>query len=201
MRNVFSVGLTGGIASGKSIVASIFAEFGIAIIDTDLIAHALTAPGGDAVEAIRAQFGANFIDATGAMDRPKMRELVFAEQNAKSRLEHILHPMIWDVCERKAEQVSSPYCIFVVPLLVESKRWRQRTQRILVVDCELETQLKRLITRSSLTQAQAKAIIKAQATRTERLAQADDIIDSEVDLSLVHLQVAQLHQKYLQFAL
>ena len=201
MNPHFSVGLTGGIGSGKSTVAAFFAEMGVDIIDTDLIAHDLTKSGGAAMPEILKRFGTDFIDASGAMDRRKMREHVFGHPTEKKTLELILHPLIWQVCERQAMQVSSPYAIFVVPLLVESGKWRDRVQRVLVVDCPVETQLNRLMARSGLTQEQANAIIAAQANRAERLSNADDVIDSEADLSQVRIQVEHLHQKYLQFAL
>lgn len=197
----FGLGLTGGIASGKSTVATLFADLDVDIIDTDLIAHALTKPDGKAMPEILKQFGKEFVDTSGAMDRQKMRTHVFAQAAARKCLEQILHPLIWQECKRQAARGQSPYFIYVVPLLVESGKWLERVQRILVVDCPVETQLNRLLVRSGLTLEQANAIIAAQASRAERLAIADDVIDSDADLSQVRIQVEQLHQKYSQFAL
>ena len=131
----FSIGLTGGIGSGKSLVADMFAARGAAVVDTDQIAHQLTAPDGVAIPLIRTQFGDDFITDTGAMDRSKMREQVFSDPQAKKRLEAILHPLIRIETERAAAQAKGAYLIFAVPLLVESASWKNRTTRILVVDC------------------------------------------------------------------
>lgn len=176
----FSVGLTGGIGSGKSTVASLFAEHGVPIIDTDVIAHRLTAPGGLAIAAIRAQFGPQFIDSSGALNRALMRERVFTDPHAKNHLEAILHPMIRNECEREAAQAQGPYLMFVVPLLIESPGWRQRVSRILVVDTSESEQIIRVMTRSGLSEDKVRAIMAAQATREQRLAAADDVISKIV---------------------
>ncbi len=193
----FTVGLTGGIGSGKSLVADLFAAHGAAIIDTDLIAHQLTMPGGLAIPAIGTAFGAGFIDADGAMDRAKMRQLVFADADAKQRLEAILHPLIQQECERAAANTDGAYLMFAVPLLVESGRWRQRVTRILVVDCPEQQQIERVMRRSGLTEPQVRAIMAAQASRAERLAAADDVIVNDGPVTALAPQVERLHAQYL----
>lgn len=196
----FSVGLTGGIGSGKTTVADMFAARGAAIVDTDLIAHSLTAPDGAAIDQIRSVFGAEFLAPDGAMDRAKMRSHVFADPAAKSRLEAILHPLIRIETERAARDAQGGYLMFVVPLLVESGSWRQRVSRVLVVDCAEETQVRRVMNRSGLTESQVQAIMAAQVPRRQRLAAADDIIDNDGDSSALAPQVERLHALYLELA-
>ncbi|HJV73449.1 MAG TPA: dephospho-CoA kinase [Noviherbaspirillum sp.] len=196
----FSVGLTGGIGSGKTTVADMLAARGAAVIDTDLIAHQLTAPGGLAIPQIRAQFGDAFLTEAGAMDRARMREYVFAEPGAKSRLEAILHPLIRNETEQAAAQAQGSYLVFVVPLLVESGSWKQRVSRVLVVDCTEQTQIRRVISRSGLAEPAVRAIMAAQATRQQRLAAADDVIDNENDALALVPQVDRLHALYLSLA-
>jgi dephospho-CoA kinase len=198
-ENHFSIGLTGGIGSGKSLVADLFAQRGAAIIDTDLIAHQLTAPQGSAIPAIRAEFGAEFLTADGAMDRAKMREHVFSDALAKKRLEMILHPMIRTATEKAALQVKGAYRIFVVPLLIESGSWRKRVSRILVVDCPELLQVARVVSRNNLPEQQVRAIMAAQATREARLAAADDIVINDGDKAALVPQVDRLHALYLSF--
>lgn len=196
----FSVGLTGGIGSGKSTVASLFAEHGVPIIDTDVIAHRLTAPGGLAIAAIRAQFGPQFIDSSGALNRALMRERVFTDPHAKNHLEAILHPMIRNECEREAAQAQGPYLMFVVPLLIESLGWRQRVSRILVVDTSESEQIIRVMTRSGLSEDKVRAIMAAQATREQRLAAADDVISNIGDPAALAPEVDKLHTLYSSLA-
>jgi len=200
MKNRFSVGLTGGIGSGKSTVADLFAQRGAAIIDTDLIAHRLCAPGGAAVKAIRAQFGSAFIGADGAMDRAAMRAKVFSDPVAKQRLEAILHPLIRAETERAAQQAQGDYLMPVVPLLVESGDWARRVTRVLVVDCPEELQIRRVIQRNRLSETQVRAIMAQQATRAARLAAADDVIVNDADASALVPQVERLHALYLSLA-
>ncbi|HYC43051.1 MAG TPA: dephospho-CoA kinase [Noviherbaspirillum sp.] len=192
----FSVGLTGGIGSGKTTVADMLAARGAAVIDTDQIAHALTAPGGLAIPEIRAQFGDAFLTPEGAMDRAKMRTYVFAVPAAKTRLESILHPLIRIETERAAEAADGLYVVFAVPLLVESGSWKQRVTRVLVVDCAEETQVRRVMSRSGLPEAQIRAIMAAQASRSERLAAADDVIDNDADVMALVPQVDRIHALY-----
>ncbi|GIZ50957.1 dephospho-CoA kinase [Noviherbaspirillum aridicola] len=196
----FSIGLTGGIGSGKTTVADMFAARGASLVDTDLIAHQLTAPGGAAIAQIHAQFGASFLTAEGAMDRARMREYVFSEAGAKARLEAILHPLIRIETERAAQAATGAYLIFVVPLLVESRGWRERVSRVLVVDCAEQTQVRRVMSRSGLPEAQVRAIMAAQATREQRLAAADDVIDNDGDAQSLAPQVDRLHAHYLSLA-
>lgn len=171
------VGLTGGIGSGKSTVCRILRDLGAWIVDTDAIAHRLTAPGGRAIPAIAAQFGAEVIAGNGAMDRTRMRERVFADLAQRRALEAILHPMIGE--DTRAEAAAAPegaIVVFDVPLLVESGRWRAQVDRILVVDCPVETQIVRVMQRNGWTADAVQRIIDQQASRAQRLAVADDVI-------------------------
>ena len=196
----FSIGLTGGIGSGKSTVAGLFAAHGAAVIDTDLIAHQLTAAGGRAIEAIKLAFGAGFITASGAMDRDKMRATVFANPSEKKRLETILHPLIREETEYAAAQAEGAYLLFVVPLLVESGLWKQRVSRVLTIDCSEEIQIRRVMQRNKLTEPQVRAIMATQAPREARLAAADDIIVNENDTAALIPQVQRLHDLYVSLA-
>jgi dephospho-CoA kinase len=197
MATRFSVGLTGGIGCGKSTVADLFAARGASLVDTDVIAHQLTTPGGAAMPALLQEFGAGFATPDGAMDRSRMRDLVFADPGARTRLEAILHPMIRAATVAAADAATGAYVIYVVPLLVESGNWRARVQRILAIDCQEATQIARVMARSGLPEAQVKAIMAAQASRQQRLAAADDVIDNDAGLDALLPQVARLHQFYL----
>jgi dephospho-CoA kinase len=190
------IGLTGGIGSGKSTVADAFAALGAGIVDTDQIAHSLTAPNGAAMPAILAEFGPTVADTTGAMDRSAMRQLVFSDPLARRRLEAILHPMIGAESTRALEAIDGPYRIIVVPLLVEGRHWRSRVDRVLVVDCPRALQIERVIQRSGLAIAQIESILDAQATREERLAQADDVIDNAGLPDRLPAQINALHVSY-----
>ncbi|MGN6389012.1 MAG: dephospho-CoA kinase, partial [Burkholderiaceae bacterium] len=172
----FSVGLTGGIGSGKSTVADLFGRLGAAIVDTDLISHDLTAPGGRAMPVIRREFGDAFIAPDGALDRAAMRAAVFADAGARRRLESILHPLIRAETARVAGLAHGAYLMFVVPLLVESGTWKARVSRVLVVDCDEEEQVRRVMRRSGLTREQALAILAAPATRGARRGAAAAVI-------------------------
>lgn len=196
----FRVGLTGGIGSGKSTVADLFAARGASVVDTDQIAHAMTAPGGAAMAAIAAEFGPGFVDASGAMDRTRMRALVFEDAGAKARLEAILHPRIRDAALAAAAAASGSYVIFAVPLLVESGAWRERVSRIAVVDCPERLQIERVMARNHLPEAQVKAIMAAQATRQARLDAADDIIHNDAGIDALAPQIDRLHNLYLAFS-
>jgi dephospho-CoA kinase len=196
----FTVGLTGGIGSGKTTVANMFAERGAAVIDTDAIAHQLTAAGGAAIAPIAAGFGNAFIDASGAMDRAKMRAHVFSDARAKLRLESILHPLIRAETANAAELAEGLYLIFVVPLLIESGNWRQRIGRILVIDCDEQIQLRRVMQRNALNKSQVRAIMATQASRRQRLQAADDVIVNDSSPAALLPQVAQLHSQYVAFA-
>jgi dephospho-CoA kinase len=194
----YLVGLTGGIGSGKSAAADRFAALGATVIDTDVIAHRLTAPGGLAIDAIREAFGDGVITAEGALDRKAMRDLVFAEPEARRTLEAILHPAIRAECGRLAGMAVTPYVVLAVPLLIESGTYRERCDRICVVDCPVELQIARVTERNGLAEAQVRAIIAAQASREERLAAADDVIDNSTSMAALHAQVDRLNASYLQ---
>jgi dephospho-CoA kinase len=198
----FRVGLTGGIGSGKSTVAAGLQACGAALIDTDVIAHALTAPGGAAMAPIAAQFGAAYVAADGALERAKMRELVFADDAARARLEAILHPLIRRRTEHEARAAatSAPYVVLAIPLLVESGNWRQRVDRVLVVDCAAATQIARVQQRSGLSSEAVAAIIARQATRAQRLDSADDIVVNEGPLDALRASCARLHALYVHLA-
>jgi dephospho-CoA kinase len=193
----FVVGLTGGIGSGKSAAADEFARLGAAVVDTDAIAHELTQAGGAAIAGVRRVLGDEFIDAAGAMDRAKVRARVFSDPAARARLEGLLHPMIRAESERRIASATAPYVVHVVPLLVESPDYRQRVQRVLVVDCSLPVQKARVGQRSGLAADEIDRIIGAQLPRAARLAAADDVIDNSGSLDALHKQVRALHQRYL----
>lgn len=191
------IGLTGGIGSGKSTVAALFAEHGAGIIDTDAIAHFLTQAGGEAISSIRAAFGNDYLTSDGALDRAKMRRLIFSDATAKQRLEHILHPLIREQAKTQLRQLqASPYIIVIVPLLAESPAFRQLVQRVLVVDCDEDTQVARVIGRSRLTEAEVRAIIARQTPRADRLLLADDVIRNDAGLDNLAEQVGILHKRY-----
>ena len=199
-RNVFVVGLTGGIGSGKSAAADEFSRLGATVVDTDAIAHELTARGGAAIAEIRRLFGEQALGPDGSMDREKMRALAFGDPAARKRLEALLHPMIRDESARRMAAAGGPYVVHVVPLLIESPDYRRRVDRVLVVDCPPELQVERVRARSALAEAQVRAIIAAQAPREKRLAAADDVIDNSGTLEQLRGQVARLHAGYLQTA-
>jgi dephospho-CoA kinase len=191
------IGLTGGIGCGKTTVADMFGALGATLVDTDLIAHALTTPGGAAMPAILAAFGTAFAAPDGALERARMRELVFRDPQAKARLEAILHPMIRAETAAQAAAARGPYTIFIVPLLVESGGWRERVARVLVVDCAETTQVARVMARNGLSEVQVKAIMANQVTRAQRLAVADDVIDNDDGVAALASQIALLHANYM----
>lgn len=191
------VGLTGGIGCGKSAVAKLFAGYGIPCVDTDTVAHALTAPGGAAMPAIVAAFGAGMQQADGAMDRAAMRALVFAEPAQRQVLEGILHPMIYTESLRQLAELSAPYCLLAVPLLFESQRYQQLISRSLLVDCAPATQIQRVMARNGMAEEQVRAIIAAQMSREQRLSLADDVLPNDGDLAALALLVAAKHRYYL----
>jgi len=199
---MLKIGLTGGIGSGKSAVADSLATFGASIVDTDVIAHTLTAPSGAAIDGVRAAFGDQSITADGALDRDYMRTLVFEQPAQRKRLEAILHPLIALEAQRQAQMADGCYVVFVVPLLVESGRWRDRVDRICVVDCDKSTQIERVRARSGLHIERIEQILAAQATREQRLACADDVVDNGAHMTLQGLksQVLGLHQRWCNLA-
>lgn len=196
----FVVGLTGGIGSGKSAAAADFAALGATVVDTDVIARELTAKGGAAMAGIEKLFGSEAVSGEGSMNRKKVRERVFADPAAKRKLEALLHPMIREESARRIAAATGPYVVHVVPLLIESPDYRKRVDRVLVVDCSEETQVARVRARPGLSENEVRAIMRTQATRAERVAAADDVIDNGGSREALREQVAALHQKYLQFA-
>lgn len=194
------IGVTGGIASGKSTVARLFEALGAAVVDTDAIAHELTGPGGDAIEPIRSRFGAQFITADGALDRPGMRALAFSDPQAKRDLEAILHPRIRARAQALVAQAQAPYVLLLIPLLAESGGYPGLIDRVLVVDCDERSQIARARQRSGLDEAQVRAIMAAQASRAQRLALADDVIDNDGPAQALDEQVRRLHVRYLALA-
>jgi dephospho-CoA kinase len=198
------IALTGGIGSGKTSVANILAESGAEVIDTDEIAHELTAAGQPGARLISEEFGAEYLDAGGALDRKRMRELVFSDAAAKQKLESLLHPLIRaEVKTRIASAASrkspgrAPYIVIVVPLLIETGAYRDLARHVLVVDCDEEQQIARVVRRSGLTPAAVNAIMANQVGRKERLRRADDIVRNDGDLLALRSAVEALHRKYL----
>ena len=193
------VGLTGGIASGKSTVAAMFVELGATLIDTDIVAREVVARGEPGLAAIRAAFGESLINEDGELDRPKMRRLIFSDAASRARLESILHPMIRERTLANLDELDDPYVLVAVPLLLE-KKFDALVDRVLVVDCPTDTQLKRLMQRDQLDQTEAQAALMAQADRSVRLDSADEVIDNSGTLSATSQQVRALHQRYLELA-
>jgi dephospho-CoA kinase len=196
----FVVGLTGGIGSGKSAAASEFERLGAVLVDTDAIAHELTQPGGRAIAEVERIFGPDVIGPSGAMDRKRMRERVFADPVARKALEALLHPLIREESRARIAAAQGPYVIHVVPLLIESADYRSRVDRILVIDSPEELQVERVRARSGLSAEEVRAIIASQATRAARLAAADDVIENRGTIDALRKQVAAFHQKYLQYS-
>jgi len=170
------IGLTGGIGSGKSTVAGVLVSLGAALVDTDAIARTLTSPGGAALPALAEGFGPAILGADGALDRDRMRALAFGDAGQRRRLESILHPMIGAEAQRQAAAAADRVVVFDVPLLVESSRWRQQVQRVLVVDCREATQVQRVVQRSGWTEAAVHAVLAQQASRAARRAAADAVL-------------------------
>jgi dephospho-CoA kinase len=193
------IGLTGGIASGKTLVSRLFADLGIPVIDTDELAREVVQPGSEGLAAIRARFGDGVLAVDGALDRRALRARVFADPAARRDLEAITHPRIRALVEARAAAAGGPYQIIVIPLLVESGR-RTPVDRVLVVDCPEALQLERLLRRDGGSREQAEAILAAQATRTQRLAAADDVIVNAGDREAVSAEVVALHRRYLELA-
>ena len=187
MAQAWRIGLTGGIGSGKSTVASCLAALGAEVIDTDAIARRLSPPGGAAIEPLRQAFGDALIDASGALDRAGMRALAFSDPGVKQRLESILHPLIGAETSRQAAASTCATIVFDVPLLVESGRWRRQVDRVWVVDCSTTTQIERVVRRSGWTPEAVQAVIAQQASRAQRRACADLVLCNE-GLTLAELQ-------------
>ena len=200
---IYRVGLTGGIGSGKSTVASLFKDCGVLVIDSDVISHQMTQSGGIAITAIRTTFGDDYIDASGALDRVLMRQLIFSDHAAKLKLEAILHPLIRAQILAQVDNaninstLASPYLLLVIPLLFETLNYHELVQSTLVVDCAETTQVARTMQRSGLDEQIVRTMMASQMTRIERLRLADEIIQNDGNLDTLRQQIATLHQHYL----
>ncbi|BBQ54991.1 dephospho-CoA kinase [Aeromonas jandaei] len=197
---MYVVAITGGIGSGKTTIANQFAELGIDVVDADVIAREVVEPGSPALAAIADHFGPDVITPDGQLDRRRLRERVFSEPSAKTWLNALLHPLIRSEMQRQCAAARSPYCLLVVPLLVENKL-TGLANRVLVVDVDEATQIERTCRRDGVTAEQAKAIIAAQASRSERLAAADDVIENLNGSEMaIKARILTLHETYLAFA-
>lgn len=196
----FVVALTGGIGSGKSLVSDAFAKLGATVIDTDQIARELTGIDGAAMPAIVKQFGNDVLLPDGTLDRNRLRDLVFRDSRKKLQLERILHPMIHAEAAKQIRDSVGPYVILVVPLLIETDTFWDVAARILVIDCDEQLRIERVMRRNGLSRDQVMAIMRAQASRQDRLALADDVISNDGTIDEILPQVSRLHEKYLQFA-
>ena len=195
----FRVGLTGGIASGKSTAAKFFGALGVPILDSDQVARDVVEPGQPPLERLIERFGRKILTPDGHLDRPALRDIVFSDPKARADLEALTHPAIGAAMEARSAAAGGPYQILVIPLLVE-KNLRSHVDRVLVVDCDEELQIRRLRDRDGSTPEQVQAILKAQAPRAVRLKAADDVIHNDSDMSAVRDQVAALHERYLELA-
>ena len=199
MNRTYVVGLTGGIGSGKSTVADVFAQFGVTLVDADLLGREVVAPGSAALARIAEHFGGSIIMADGSLHRQALRGIVFSDALEKDWLENLLHPLIAELMKSRISSCSSPYCLLVSPLLLETGQ-RQLTARILVVDVSKATQLTRTLQRDRGDPNTINAIIASQIDRQQRLQKADDILDNEAGLDQLNVGIHQLHQKYLRLA-
>lgn len=193
----FVVGLTGGIGCGKSSASQFFSDLGIDVIDTDIIARQLTQPNGSAISLIQNTFGSSVITADGALDRNKMRDLVFANSELRHKLEQILHPLILKEVIRRIKQCQAPYVIVVIPLLFETNDYNHLIRHILVIDCDEQQQLLRTMERSNLSEQKVRSIMATQVTRETRIQKADDVILNNQDIEYLKAQILLLHHKYL----
>lgn len=193
------IGLTGGIGTGKTAVAGAFAAAGIPVTDTDALAHALTAPAAPGYDAVLGAFGAGFLRTDGTLDRAALRRHVFADAAARTRLEAILHPLIRAAARREIDAWTGPYGVLVVPLLLDRGR-TTAVDRVLVVDCPEDEQVRRVMTRSGLSAAEVQAVMATQLSRADRLARADDVIDNTGAMAAIAPQVAALDRRYRELA-
>jgi dephospho-CoA kinase len=200
MATALRLGLTGGIGSGKSTVATQLQALGAALIDADVLARATTAPGGAAIPQIEQAFGPGLLNTDGALDREKMRQRAFTDASARARLEAIIHPLVGMAMEHaatQAEAAGAPCLVFDIPLLVESAHWRKRLHRVLVVDCSSDTQIQRVMQRNGLSRPEVQNIMAAQAGRTQRLQAADAVLFNDgINLDELALQVQQMGQQF-----
>ena len=194
------VGLTGGIASGKSTAAAFFRVHGVPVVDADQVARDVVAVGTPGLAAVAAAFGAAVLQVDGSLDRRRLREIVFADPTERQRLEAILHPLIRDEIRVRLARASGPYCILDVPLLIESPSLRALADRVLVIDVPVELQVARLMQRDGMTAAQCEAMLAAQASRERRLEAADDVVDNASDMTALQRQLESMHARYLQLA-
>ena len=195
----YTVALTGGIASGKTLVSDAFGTLGVPVVDTDVIAHNLVEPGQPALREIEKVFGSGVIDSSGRLDRQKLRVLVFANTGMRTKLEAILHPRIRQVASETVAKITFAYCILVIPLLVEKSSY-PNIDRVLVVDVAPETQINRLMARDNSDLKQAKQVLASQASREQRLEIADDVLENSGSPQEARDKVARFHQKYLELA-
>ena len=195
-RPAFIVGLTGGIASGKSTVGRLFSSLGVIVVDADAVAREVVEPGGPALEAITARFGSDVLDAEGRLDRAGMRRRIFADSKARADLEAILHPRIRERMDAQLDAARSPYAIAMIPLLLETAQ-EDRFHRILVVDTPRDTQIHRARARDGSTLETLEGILEAQVDRNTRLRRADDVIHNDADMEHLRAQVQRLHERYL----
>ena len=195
----YVIGISGGIGSGKTTVTDMFAKHGIDVIDADVIARKMVEPGSPALKAIVNKFGQSVLDESGDLDRAKLRFLVFNNSENKSWINQLLHPAIVQQMLLQTQQAKSAYCLLSVPLLVENKLYEQ-VNRVVIVDVDEQTQLQRTLLRDKTNEEQIRAIMRAQATRQQRLVVADDVIDNNGKTNDLDKQVAQLHKQYLQAA-
>jgi dephospho-CoA kinase len=200
MDKVWRIGLTGGIGSGKSTAAKVLAQLGAAVIDADAMARSVTAPGGPAIAPLRAAFGEAVLDAQGGLDRQRMRELAFADAEVKKQLETIVHPLVKHAIDQQAQSAlaaGARVLVFDIPLLVESGRWRNQVDGVLVIDCSTDTQIARVQARNGWPREQILAVIQAQATRAQRQAAADWLILNDgLGLDAFEAAVARLAQQW-----
>jgi len=197
MARTFRVGLTGGIASGKSTVAQLFAALGVPVIDADVISRQVVAPGSPLLSQIAARFGAQILQSDGSLDRKALRAKVFSDSAARADLEGLTHPVIWEAIERQSANSDGPYQLLAVPLLIEKHR-ESSVDRVLVVDCDEALQIRRLQARDGTSLAEARKMLESQAPRAERLAAADDLIANSSGMAELRDQVERLHARYLK---
>lgn len=197
---MLKVGLTGGIASGKSTVATAFARLGVPVIDADAIARTVTARGQPGLSALRAELGDGILDEQGLLDRTRLRQLIFTDAALRKRVETILHPLIISELSQQLAKISGPYCLAMVPLLIESPKARALVDRVLVVDCSEDIQITRLMLRDGETEPHARAMLAAQTARTRRVTAGDDILVNEDGLAQLQDAVQRLHAFYLELS-
>lgn len=194
------IGLTGGIAAGKSTATAFFKDHGVPVIDADEVARDVVAAGTAGLAAVIAAFGPQIAQADGTLDRRRLRDLVFADPAQRHRLEAILHPLIDTEIRARLRRVTGPYCILAVPLLIESSNLRALVDRVLVIDVPVDVQVARLMQRDRMTAEQCRAMLAAQASRAQRLEGADDVVDNAADVITLRRQLESAHARYLEMA-